>query len=146
MLRAGVMAMAGLLMAGTAAAGEVTVELRGVQARGGILLASLQTREQFMKPVSAFGASVDSPQAGVLRLTIAGVAPGEYALSVLHDVDGDKTMDVSPQFIPTEGWAMVNGETLRGPPTFDQVKVTVPASGANLAAQVIYMDGKIPGR
>jgi uncharacterized protein (DUF2141 family) len=122
----------------------VTVELSGVQARGGTVLASLQTRDQFMKPVGSYGATASSPSAGVLRLTIPNVAPGEYALSVLHDVDGDMVMDVSPAFIPTEGWAMVNGETLRGPPTFDQVKVTVPPAGSALQARIIYMDGKIP--
>ena len=137
---------AALVLAGAAQAGEVTVELSDVQARGGTILASLQTRDQFMKPVSAYGAVSPTPKAGVLRLTIKDVAPGEYALSVLHDEDGDGTMDVSPQFIPTEGWAMVNGETLRGPPSFDQVKVTVPAEGAALRAKVIYMDGKIPTR
>lgn len=141
-----VTAAAGFLFAGAAAAGDLVVELQGVQARGGTILASLQTRGQFMKAEGAYGARAESPQPGVLRLTIPNVAPGEYVLSVLHDVDGDKTMDLSPQFIPLEGWAMVKGETLRGPPSFDQVKVTVPASGASLRATVIYMDGKLPGR
>ena len=133
-----------LFMAGAAQAGDVTVELSGVQARGGTLLASLQTRDQCMKPAGSYGATASSPSASVVRLTIPNVAPGEYALSVLHDVDGDMTMDVSPEFIPTEGWAMVNGESLRGRPVFDQVKVTVPAAGSTLKARVIYMDGKIP--
>lgn len=53
-------------------------------------------------------------------------------------------MNLSSQSIPQEGWAMVNGETLRARPTFDQVKISVPADGTSVRAQVIYFDGKPP--
>jgi hypothetical protein len=39
---------------------------------------------------------------------------------------------------PAEGWAMVNGDTLRATPTFDQVKFTVAASGAALSVPMSY--------
>lgn len=140
------MATAGLLLGGAAAAGEVTVELAGVQARGGTLYASLRTRGEFMRPGAGYGVKAAAPKAGVLRLTIPNVAPGEYALSVMHDANDDKRMNMSPQFIPLEGWAMSNGDALMGPPTFDQVKVSVPAAGSTVRAKVHYYDGKLPTR
>jgi hypothetical protein len=41
-------------------------------------------------------------------------------------------------YMPAEGWAMVNGDTLRATPTFDQVKFTVTASGADLSVPMSY--------
>jgi uncharacterized protein (DUF2141 family) len=140
------MATAGLLFGGAAAAGEVTIELNGVQARGGTLYASLQKRDEFMKQGAGHGAKAIAPKAGVLRLTLPDVAPGEYALSVMHDANDDRQLNMSPQFIPLEGWAMSNGDALMGPPTFDLVKVTVPASGGTVRATVQYYDGKMPTR
>lgn len=139
-------AAAALLFAGAAVAGEVTVELAGVQARGGTLYASLQTRGDFMKPGVGYNVKAVAPKAGVLRLTIPNVAPGDYALSVLHDANGDKQMNMSPQFIPLEGWAMSNGDALMGPPTFDLVKVAVAAAPTTVRANLHYYDGKIPAR
>jgi hypothetical protein len=113
---------------------------------GGTLYASLQKRDEFMKQGAGHGAKAIAPKAGVLRLTLPDVAPGEYALSVMHDANDDRQLNMSPQFIPLEGWAMSNGDALMGPPTFDLVKVTVPASGGTVRATVQYYDGKMPTR
>jgi len=138
---------AALLAAGAATAGEVVVEVSGVQARGGTLYAALQRRDEFMNyAATAHSAKVDAPRAGVLRLTIPNVAPGEYALAVLHDFDGDRRMDMAENFMPLEGWAMSRGENLQTQPTFDDVKVAVPAAGATVRASMIYYDGKVPAR
>lgn len=133
------------LIATPALAGPVTVTLQGVEARGGKLLVALQTEADFMKP-GGFGQIVEAPPAGPLTVTFDDVPAGDYALSALHDVDGDGQMDVSDQGIPVEGWAMTNGDSLRGPPVFDQVKVAIGADGATLTETIRYWDGQIPGR
>lgn len=116
------------IAAAPAFAGDVTVTLTGVQARGGQLLAALQTHDQFLQPAGAYGDIVRDPAAGTVTVTFRGVAPGDYSLSVLHDADSDGQMKMEGG-MPAEGWAMVNGAALRGMPTWDQVKFTVPASG-----------------
>ncbi|RZJ21634.1 MAG: DUF2141 domain-containing protein [Brevundimonas sp.] len=116
------------LAAAPAFAGDVTVTLTGVQARGGQLLAALQTRDQFLQPAGAYGEIVRNPSAGTVTVTFRGVEPGEYSLSVLHDADGDGQMKLEGG-MPAEGWAMVNGAALRAAPTWDQVKFSAPASG-----------------
>lgn len=121
-------AVAAACLAGPAFAGDVTLTLTGVEARGGVLLASLQTQGQFMQAAAAHGDRVIDPAAGTVRVTFRNVAPGDYAVTVLHDVDADGRMKMNG-YMPGEGWAMINGETLRATPTFDQVKFTVPASG-----------------
>jgi uncharacterized protein (DUF2141 family) len=130
-------AVAALSLAAPAMAGDVTVTLTGVQARGGVLLASLQTQGQFMQPAGTYGDRVVDPAAGTVRVTFRNVAAGDYALMVLHDEDGDNQMKMDG-YMPAEGWAMVNGETLRAEPTFDQVKFTVAASGTTLSVPMSY--------
>lgn len=51
----GMAAAAVLASAGAAWAGDVTVELTGVQARGGAMLVALQREGEFMQPRSAYG-------------------------------------------------------------------------------------------
>lgn len=130
-------AVAALSLTAPVMAGDVTVTLTGVQARGGALLASLQNQGQFMQPAGAYGDRVVDPTAGTVRVTFHNVAAGDYALMVLHDEDGDSQMKMDG-YMPAEGWAMVNGEALRAAPTFDQVKFTVAASGAALSVPMSY--------
>jgi uncharacterized protein (DUF2141 family) len=130
-------AVAALSFAAPAMAEDVSVTLTGVQARGGVLLAALQTRGQFMQSAGAHGESVERPSAGTLRLTFHDVAPGDYALMVLHDEDADGQMKMNG-YMPGEGWAMLNAEALRGPPTFDLVKFTVTAGGADISVPMAY--------
>ena len=130
-------AVAALSLAAPAMAEDVTVTLTGVQARGGVLLASLQTRGEFMQASAAHGERIERPAAGTVRLTFHGVAPGDYALMVMHDEDSDGQMKLNG-YMPAEGWAMLNADALRGPPTFDLVKFTVPAGGAGISVPMTY--------
>jgi len=138
--------LAALATAGSAWAGDVTVTVSGVQPnRGGKVYAALQTRDQFMQHAAARGASAD-PTGPTLTFKLADVPPGDYAISILHDTNGNRQMDTAPSGIPLEGWAIPGGEHLNHTPTFDEVKVTIPASGASYSATMVYMDGKIPGQ
>lgn len=138
-----ILALLALGTASAASAASVSVDLTGVQPRGGTVYAALQAKGDFMK-TGGYAVKTTGTRSGTVRLTFTGVEPGDYALSVLHDVDGDKAMGMSAQGIPTEGWAMSNGDALRGRPTFDAVKFSVPAGGATTAARMTYYDGKRP--
>ena len=127
-----------LFCAGSALAGDVNITVTGVQARGGDLLVGLQTSAQFMKHEGDHGEIIKAPQAGSRVVTLRGVAPGEYSVSVLHDTNGDQQMALSSNR-PAEGWALFRGETLRATPTFEQVKFTVPPTGdANVSVAMQY--------
>lgn len=130
--------LAVLLAAGAASAGEVTVTLTGVQARGGSMLVSLQSRDQFMQRAMTAGTVRENPAAGTLTLTLPNVPEGEYALSALHDADGNWTMTMDGQR-PGEGWAMSRvGAELNRRPTFADAVVRVPAQGATITAAMVY--------
>lgn len=137
--------VAALLTAGAAQAGDVTVTLTGVQARGGQVLVTLQARDQFMQ-AGGFSQRIEAPAAGPLTVTFQDVPAGDYALSAFHDENGDYQMQAAANGIPEEGWAMSNGDALRGPPTFDLVKVSIPETGGAITEAMRYWDGQIPGR
>lgn len=138
-------ALAAIVTAGAAQAGDVTVTLTGVQARGGQLLVTLQSQDQFMR-AGGFSARVEAPAAGPVTVTFEDVPAGDYAVSAFHDENSDFQMQASPMGIPTEGWAMSNGDRLMGPPTFDVVKVSIPAEGGAITEAMRYWDGQAPGQ
>lgn len=124
-------------LAGAALAADVTVTLTGVSAQGGQILVSLQTQDQFMKPAGAAGA-YGPAEAGTQVFTVKDVAPGDYAVMVMHDADSDWSMDQGADGKPSEGWGMSGNAPAGGRPTFDTVKFTVPASGGEVSVGMIY--------
>ncbi|HEV7658797.1 MAG TPA: DUF2141 domain-containing protein [Allosphingosinicella sp.] len=113
-------------------AGPVTVDLTGLRA-GGTLYVQVQTREQFMGQARVGGRIVAAPPAGSLTVDLGAVPPGDYAVTVWHDSNGNNQFDMG-----TDGWAMANGDRLRGQPTFEIVKLTIPAGALRLPLAVSY--------
>jgi len=121
------------LTSGAAATGTVTVTLTGVDARPGPITASLNTREQFMRAAPAYSATATATAGGV-TLTFENVAPGDYALMVTHDVNGNDRFDLG-----TDGWSVSNSaHPLMGPPVFENHKFTVAADPVTLNETVRY--------
>lgn len=114
-------------------AGDVAVTLTGVKAEGGAMLVSLQSKDQFMKPVGAKGA-IGPATAGTMNLTVEDVPPGDYAVMVMHDADSNWTMTMKDGK-PAEGWGNSGGS---GGQTFDAVKITVPEAGTSVTVPLNY--------
>lgn len=124
-------------LAGTAFAAPLTVTLEGVQDRGVPLYVGIQTEEQFMKWDGIAGEKIEEPGAGTLTVSF-DVPEGEYSVSVWHDLNNNGVFDMKESGWPDEGYAMSNQSALRGPPTFDVVKVVVTAEGASVTETVQY--------
>jgi uncharacterized protein (DUF2141 family) len=125
-------------LAGAAMAADVTVTLTGVQPKGGRMLVSLQRADEFMKPEGHYGAIGAGDVTGDETLVVRDVPPGEYAVMVLHDADGDMKMARGSDGKPREGWGM-SGQWTRGQrPGFTEVKITVPADGTVVAVPLVY--------
>jgi uncharacterized protein (DUF2141 family) len=129
--------LASLAAATAAQAAPVEIDLSGLHA-GGRLYVQLQTREQFMGSARAAGEVVNAPAAGSRTINL-DVPPGDYAATVWHDDNNNGRFDVDPaNGRPLDGVAMPNAETLRAAPTFDQVKLSVPAEGVKVAMALHY--------
>ena len=121
-----------------AQAGTVTVDLSGLRP-GGTLYVQLQTRDQFLGQERTASKMIQAPQSGTLRVDLGEVPPGDYAVSVWHDQNDNRRMEIDPsQGQAVDGWAMLNGAAIRARPEFDQVKLSVPAAGAQVPLEVRY--------
>lgn len=126
-------ALSASLVAGSAFAADVAVTLTGVKADGGTMLVSLQTRDQFMKPMGAKGA-MGPATPGTMVLNIEDVEPGDYAVMVMHDSDSNWNLTMKDGK-PAEG---LGSSGPKGASTFEAMKVTVPASGAAVSIALDY--------
>lgn len=128
----------GLGLAGAATAADVTVTLTGVQPKGGRMLVSLQTADEFMKPEGRYGSIAAGDVTGDETVVVRDVPPGEYAVMVLHDADGDMKMAREANGKPKEGWGM-SGQWRHGRrPAFTEVKITVPDAGTAVTLPMVY--------
>jgi uncharacterized protein (DUF2141 family) len=125
------------LLVSPALAADLTVTLNDVQANGAPLYVGVQTEEQFMDWDGIAGQKVEAPEAGTHTFTF-DLPAGEYSVSVWHDLNSNGEFDMSESGFPEEGWAMSNGSSLRGEPTFADVKVSVGAEGAAITETVRY--------
>lgn len=127
-----------------AMAGTVTINVTGLRQGTGDLYVSLQTRDQFMKPTGTSGEIVTRPAAGSRTVTLSNVPAGTYAISVWHDVNGNKQWDGEEAGGPGpfDGWAMLNGDTLRAEPRFEQVSFTMGDGARTFTLPVRYGYGR----
>jgi uncharacterized protein (DUF2141 family) len=131
--------IAALAAAGAAEAGDVTVNVKGIQARHGTMYVVLDDSAHFLKGGAPYVQVLNDPPAGDHTFVMKDVAPGDYAVVILHDENGDKQMNYSSGGMPLEGWSMTRYDpNTMAPPTFDDAKVTVPASGASFDVEMHY--------
>lgn len=141
MLAAGV-ALVALMSTGAIAQSSggstVTIELANIRAGTGDLYVSLQKRHEFMKPTGSHGEIVAKPAPGARVVTLTGVAAGDYAANIWHDLNGNKRWDSDERGMPLDGWTSVNAETIRAKPEFDQVRFTVADAPVTLKLVMRY--------
>jgi uncharacterized protein (DUF2141 family) len=118
-------------LAGTslASAADLSVDVAGLKnAKGKVLVGVYQRAEDFLKlPMRT--AAVDA-QAGKVRLVIAGLPAGDYALSVYQDENGNGKLDTNPVGMPIEPYGFSNDAAGSfGPPSFQQALLHVAAAG-----------------
>ena len=121
-------ALAALLLTGAAdAPAPITVNLvlTGLRSSAGeVRVCVWQRGESF--PNCRKGQDVRmlaAPAAPEVRLSVPGLAPGSYAVSVIHDENGNRQLDKSFVGIPTEGVGFShNPRVTFGPPAFSKTR------------------------
>lgn len=125
-----------------AAAQDVVLTLTDVEARGGRIVASINTEAQFFRAAPLQAAQAPGDKAGEVVLTFTDVPPGDYAVMVMHDINDNGQFDMGAMG-PLDGWAFSNGTgPMTGMPTFAQHRFTVTEAGAVLTERMFYGDGR----
>ncbi len=128
-----------LAIAGPAHAAELTVDVSGLQPTGKGRLAvwvyaSSEQWDAGARPPLAQGEVVAGRRQA--RFVFRDLAPGDYAVMVLHDLDGNGRFDRNSLGIPRDGYGFSNNPLAVGRPGFARVRFIVPASGAAVSVRM----------
>ena len=79
------------------------------------------------------------PARATMTATFEDVAPGTYAIALIHDENGNNKMDLAV-FVPKEGFGMSrNPKVGMGPPSFKSAAFAVGGDGVKLPITMKYM-------
>lgn len=119
-------ASAALIASGIAAplaAQTLEVHVQGVRSSKGAVQADI-----YAPPRRHVAKQLIPAQAGGVKVRFTGLAPGDYAVLLYHDENGNGRLDTGRLGLPTEGYAFSRDARARlGPPGFDKMRVTVTA-------------------
>lgn len=99
---------------------KLTVVVNGIKNnRGTVLVALYNSNRTFM--LQPFLTAEVKAKEGHVMVVFPNVAEGEYAVTVLHDLNGNKKMDENLLGIPKEGFGFSNDAMgAFGPPSFKE--------------------------
>jgi len=120
----GVLVMGFTTNAQDAQGATITVTVENVLSDGGTILAGLHTAETFMKG-NGVASAIAPAKTGEVTLTFENVAPGTYAVMVMHDVNDNKQMDFDSTGMPIESYGQTGNTNPYGPPVFTDSKFEV---------------------
>jgi uncharacterized protein (DUF2141 family) len=127
--------------ASAAASGSVAVAVTGLRSMKGNVLVCMTARPELFtkcdKDPASKRRSVPAAQAG--SIVFSDVAPGTYAIALIHDENSNNKLDTTLG-IPREGFGFSRNPAIRmGPPKFAEASFVVAAGRADTAIKVKYM-------
>lgn len=137
-LAAGALTLTGASEAGT----KVTVKVTNIRSSEGVVRACMTTNpKKFPKCRGVAGAHAAVVKAdGALTLTFNNVAPGTYAIALLHDENENGKADRALGMMPKEGFGFSRDAKVRmGPPKFDEAAFKVEGAPVSQTIKMRYM-------
>lgn len=107
---------------------RLEVVITDIRDTTGVVMVGLFTDERSFLKKPALGVRV-RPQKGEVRAVIEGVAPGHYALSIIHDSNRNGKLDSNFFGLPKEGFGFSNNVMgTFGPPSFEKATFRITTS------------------
>ncbi|MCE2724175.1 MAG: DUF2141 domain-containing protein [Burkholderiales bacterium] len=126
----------GSAFVGTANAGDVTVEIKGVGDKGNVMVALYKQTDQWMRRATG-GSQMLPAKKDSMTLTFKDLPEGEYAVSLFVDENINGKLDSNAIGIPTEPFAFSNDASGNfGPPTFEQAKFAVTKDAKTIVINI----------
>ncbi|RAN37871.1 DUF2141 domain-containing protein [Hyphomonas pacifica] len=118
------------LLPATAAAADLSVDIKGIRKAEGQLHVALFEEAGWGDNQAAQTKVIPSTGDDV-TFVFEGLQPGRYGIKMFHDVDGDGELKRSMIGIPVEPYGFSNDAPVRfGPPDFDTAAFEVTEDGA----------------
>ena len=116
-----------------AAAADLAVELDDVRVATGQLMVSVVDSADAWngkaRPVRGQSAAPTGTRA---RFEFKDLPPGDYAVMVMHDENGNGKLDSNMIGMPVEGYGFSNNPNVMRKPTFEEARFTLPQAGATI--------------
>jgi uncharacterized protein (DUF2141 family) len=130
------------LLAGAGGDTGVSVEVTGLRSTRGVVRACMTSHPQRFPRCrgDADAYALVVPASGAVTLEFAGVAPGRYAIALLHDENNNGKADRAFSLMPKEGYGFSRDAPVRmGPPRFDEAAFEVGSARLRQAIRMRYM-------
>ena len=123
------MLIASPLLLGARPAGRLEVSVSNLRSQDGLVRLCLTRDPHFFPDCKSdpHGRCLSVPAGKAAALEFADVPPGDYALSVFHDENGNSKLDTFAR-IPREGFGFSRNPAIRfGPPRFTEARFSIAA-------------------
>lgn len=131
-----VVALLVALFCSQARADELRVLLEGIQTGEGKLMVMVGDAAAFDGKGPAAAQVILPARTGTVVFATDALPPGDYAIRVMHDVNGNGELDSNLVGMPKEPWGMSNNARGNfGPPKFEDAKFSLQGS-AELSIRV----------
>jgi Uncharacterized protein conserved in bacteria len=130
--------LAAAALATSAAAADIRVTVSGLDSADGEVGCALH-REAATFPMDPSGARSVwvTPVGRIAECRFENVAPGDYAIAVSHDLNGNRATDTNFVGLPTEDWGVSNNvRPFMRPPRFAEAVFTVTDAPVALSIEV----------
>jgi len=107
--------------------GKVVIQVSGVEAKkGGELAVGFFNKNNFLKAGRQSLGVTKEINGETMEIIFDRVPVGEYGIAIFQDIDRNKDLNTNFIGFPTEPMGFSNNARIRfGPPSFDDVKITV---------------------
>lgn len=126
-----VLAFASALAAPLQAA-NLDVSIRDARSQGGQFQVALVDAAGYAGGGAPVAARLQAPAGDVTHVRFDDVPAGRYALMVIHDENGNGTLDTNLVGMPVEGYGFSNNPRVMRKPTFDEAAFDVGADALAL--------------
>ena len=115
-------------------ASNITVTVTNMRSTEGVVRACITSRSKGFPKCDA-----DDPTQNV-TLSFKNIAPGRYAIALLHDENNNGKADRALMMMPTEGFGFSRDAKVRmGPPKFEEAAFDVIGSPISQTIKIRYM-------
>jgi|LNFM01.1.fsa_nt_gb uncharacterized protein (DUF2141 family) len=128
-----ILGLAVLSAASLATAATLEVEITDIRSSEGQLMVAVHaSAEGWDGKTAPVAAQLHAPSGERALLSFEGLAPGSYAVQVMHDQNGNGKLDANFMGMPIEGYGFSNNPEVMRKATFDEARIEVGEGGTRI--------------
>jgi uncharacterized protein (DUF2141 family) len=128
-----------LLMSISASAADLKINISNFHNEKGLVrITVFSDNGAFYKDTDHAAAKLSLPVAQAKSFTVPRLAPGTYAIAVIHDENSNGKLDTNILGMPKEGYGFSNSNGIM-PPSFQKASFALPSNGATVEIKLKHL-------